>query len=50
LSAIQNLARKYAPVRVNAVVSRGGEPMLATSRYLAEAPGITGQLLEVESD
>ena len=47
LAVIQDLARKYAPVRVNGIVSTGGEAMAEASRYLATAPGITGQLLEV---
>ena len=40
------LARKHAPVRVNLVAGEGAA--LATSEsYLATAPGVTGQYLEV---
>lgn len=38
------LAREYAPMRVNAVAAEGG--MLdAFERYLAAAPGVTGQYM-----
>jgi hypothetical protein len=48
LAAVQNLARERAPARVNAVA---GEDQAAISKalaWLANAPGITGQLLAVE--
>ena len=47
LAVVQALAREAAPKRVNGVV---GDDLPATARttgWLAEAPGITGQLLEV---
>jgi hypothetical protein len=49
LAAIQELAREAAPVRVNAVVAAEGvqEDCTATMQFLHEAPGITGQLLQV---
>jgi len=50
LAAIQSLARRAAPLRVNGVVSaRNGEPLAAVSRFLANAPGVTGQLLAVDA-
>ena len=44
LAAIQELAREAAPHRVNAVAgnAKGVDELLA---YLADAPGITGQIL-----
>lgn len=50
LAAIQNLARETAPARVNGIVgevySQAG--VASTIAWLCAAPGITGQLLEVE--
>lgn len=47
LAAIAGLARKHAPSRANMVA---GEPeaaaVISTERYLAAAPGVTGQYLE----
>lgn len=48
LAAIQQLAREAAPTRVNGVV---GEDFDATDEivsWLANAPGVTGQLLAVD--
>jgi len=47
LAVVQDLAREAAPKRVNGVV---GDDLRATDRttdWLADAPGITGQLLDV---
>ena len=44
LSAIQELAREAAPLRVNGV-SGGGGDLAEMHAFLACAPGITGQLL-----
>ncbi|RVQ69824.1 hypothetical protein EKN06_05185 [Croceicoccus ponticola] len=47
--AIAALARKYAPLRINAVAPAGTEPdetaIAATISFLAGNEGITGQLL-----
>ncbi|MDP9057767.1 MAG: hypothetical protein M3N34_10670 [Pseudomonadota bacterium] len=45
LAAVQNLARRLAPIRVNAVASADEAAIAATARYLANAPGVTGQYL-----
>ena len=50
LAAIQDLARRAAPVRVNGVVREDGADLAAASRFLAGAPGITGQLLAIAAD
>ena len=48
LAAIQDLAREAAPKRVNAVAGDNEQAIVATLEWLAQAPGITGQLLAVE--
>jgi hypothetical protein len=48
LAAVQMLARRAAPRRVNGVIAAPGEGFAEASRFLASAPGITGQLLVVE--
>ncbi|MDR2858189.1 MAG: hypothetical protein LBV50_10140 [Novosphingobium sp.] len=45
LAAVQGLARRYAPVRVNAVAGDDEAAIAAAARYLASAKGVTGQLL-----
>ena len=45
LAAVQQLARDAAPARVNALVSDDESAIAAATAYLAEAPGVTGQLL-----
>ena len=47
LAAVQDLAREAAPLRVNGVVGGDEAAIAAAIGYLAEAPGITGQLLAV---
>ncbi len=49
LAAIQDLARQYAPRRINALVSTDETAIAAALAYLAEAQGITGQLLMLDS-
>ena len=49
LAAIQDLARAAAPVRVNGIVSGDEQAIAATLAWLAKAPGITGQLLSVQT-
>lgn len=48
LAAIQALAREAAPARVNAVVGPLGEEMTTVCHYLANAPGVTGQVFELD--
>jgi hypothetical protein len=45
LAAVQGLARRWAPIRVNAVASADEGAILAANTYLDEAPGVTGQYL-----
>jgi len=47
LAAVQDLAREAAPKRVNAVAG-DDERVAATLEWLAQAPGVTGQLLAVD--
>ena len=44
-AAIANLAREFAPVRVNGVAGNDGEALDATLAWLGHSPGVTGQLL-----
>lgn len=44
LAVVTGLARKYAPLRVNGVAGQGAE-LDQAQRYLATAPGVTGQYL-----
>ena len=48
LAVVQELAREAAPVRVNAIVGEHESFIKETQAYLREAPGVTGQLFEVE--
>ncbi len=41
----RDLAREAAPKRVNVVAGNPGEARAATLRFLADAPGVTGQYL-----
>ena len=41
----RDLAREAAPTRVNIVSGHPGAPREATLRFLADAPGVTGQYL-----
>lgn len=51
--AVQALARQWAPARINAIAVQAGDWRLVQSAiagtlaFLAEVPGITGQVLEV---
>lgn len=45
---VRGLARRLAPVRVNAIAGNEETGMAATAEYLAGAPGVTGQLLPVD--
>lgn len=48
LAAVQGLARRFAPLRVNAIACDEGKPIAAATRYLAAAPGVTGQYLPLD--
>ncbi len=50
LAAIQELAREAAPKRVNGVVGRDGAAVAEVVKYLHDAPGVTGQILEVDGN
>jgi hypothetical protein len=45
LALARDLAREAAPKRVNIVSGHPGEALAATLRFLADAPGVTGQYL-----
>lgn len=44
-AAIESLAREQAPKRINGISGGQQDRIMATSRYLASAHGITGQVL-----
>ena len=48
LAAVQGLTHEYAPLRVNAVASDSAAAIAAALRYLASAPGVTGQYLPLD--
>jgi hypothetical protein len=48
LAMVRDLARQYAPVRVNALVSDDETAILAAARYCADAPGLTGHMLVLD--
>lgn len=45
LALARDLAREAAPKRVNIVSGHPGDARAATLRFLADAPGVTGQYL-----
>ena len=45
LAVVQGLARRLAPIRVNAVASADEGAIATANAYLADAPGVTGQYL-----
>ena len=48
LSAVQGLAREYAPSRVNAVAGDDEVAIAAALAYLERADGVTGQVLRLD--
>ena len=48
LAAVQMLARAVAPRRINAVSGGRDAAVAAALRYLAGAPGLTGQLIALD--
>ena len=49
-AAVQDLARQYAPIRINALESDDEEAIVAALAYLDQAPGLTGQLLPLDGN
>jgi hypothetical protein len=49
LAAVEGLARAKAPLRVNAVAGDGEASVAAATAFLAQAQGLTGQLLPLDS-
>jgi hypothetical protein len=49
LAAIQSLARELAPLRVNGLTGGGADTIDQTTEWLASAPGVTGQLLPLQT-
>jgi len=49
LAAVQDLARTHAPRRVNAIESEDPEAITRALAYLTAAPGVTGQVLRLDS-
>lgn len=50
LAAVQQLALEVAPARVNAIVGKDDAAIAELLAYLADAPGVTGQLLAVAAE
>jgi hypothetical protein len=48
LAVIQELAREFAPGRINAVIGTSDSAVTAALAYLGRAVGITGQLLDLD--
>lgn len=48
LAAVQMLARAKVPRRINAVSGDNETAIAAAVTYLAEAPGLTGQLISLD--
>ncbi len=50
LAVVQELARQYTPLRINAVAGDGEAAIAAAVRYLGTAEGVTGQSLLLVGD
>ncbi|WP_232491628.1 Rossmann fold domain-containing protein [Novosphingobium kaempferiae] len=50
LAAVQGLARRFAPSRVNAVESDERKAIMAAQRWLDGASGVTGQILPLNGN
>lgn len=48
LAVVRELARRYAPLRINAVASDDEAAIAAMLAYLTSAPGVTGQYLPLD--
>ena len=49
-AAVQSLARRFAPSRVNALESDHGAAIAAAAQWLERAAGMTGQLLPLDGN
>jgi hypothetical protein len=49
LAAVQGLAREHAPLRVNAIAGDSERVISTALAFLAQAPGVTGQYLTLDS-
>ncbi len=49
-AAARDLARAYAPARVNVIVAGGDMALQATLTYLRDAPSVTGHYLVLHDD
>jgi len=50
LAAVQALARKYAPIRVNALASDDDDAIAAAAQYCERGGAVTGQLLRLDGN
>ena len=50
LALVQQLARRYAPLRINAIASDDKAAIAAAAEFVAEADGLTGQLLALDGN
>lgn len=50
LAVVQQLARDAAPLRVNGLVGGNEAAIAAATTYLAQSPGVTGQLLALDGE
>jgi hypothetical protein len=50
LAVVQELARRHAPLRVNAVASDDEDAIAAARAYLDAADGVTGQYLPLDGN
>ena len=48
LAAVRGLAREGKPLRINAVAGDDERAVESAARYLADAPGVTGQYLPLD--
>ena len=50
LAAVQGLARRFAPSRINALESDEPAAIAAAARWLGDAGGVTGQVLALDGN
>ena len=50
VAVLRDLAREYAPIRVNGVASDDEAAIAAALQYLAQAPGVTGQYWPLDGE
>ncbi len=50
LAVVQQLARQFAPIRVNAVASDDAAAIAAAARYIEDSPAITGHYLALDGE